>query len=267
MVVALAAAALSLWNGAAGAQETPPLDEVNQPLDPSAPMDPLPDLGVEWPNLEEPAETPIADRPDTAIADAETERTYTVRLEGLEAIADEGLLAQFNQLSTLEARRKNPANAAQIDRRAREDAVLLGELLRGYGYYDAQVATRVEAAAAAGAAQVTLEAQPGPQYRFAEVALPGIDAAGADAAALREAFGIDPNDPVNSAAAAMRSPMWGRWTWRSIIRRERHGWCCRSSRTVRGASAGSSWRGGRCSERSISRRSPASTRANRCRRR
>ena len=212
VVTALAAAALSLWNGAAGAQETPPLDEVNQPLDPSAPMDPLPDLGVEWPDLEEPADAAIAVRPDTAIADAETERTYAVRLEGLETIADEGLLAQFNQLSTLEARRKDPANAAQIDRRAREDAVLLGELLRGYGYYDARVTTRVEAAAAAGAAQVTLEAQPGPQYRFAEVALPGIEAAGADAAALHEAFGVDPNEPVNSAAvtageAALRAEL------------------------------------------------------------
>jgi translocation and assembly module TamA len=200
VVVALAAAALSLCHGAAAAQDRDPADELNQPLDPSAPLDPLPGLGVDWPDMEEAADERIADTPDASIADAATERTYVVRIEGLDGIADEGLLAQFNQLSTLEANRKDAANAAQIDRRAREDAVLLGELLRGYGYYDAQVTTRVEAAATAGAAQVILEAQPGPQYRFAEVQLPGIDAAGADAAALREAFGVDADEPVNSAA-------------------------------------------------------------------
>ena len=210
VAAALAAAALTLWPAAAAAQDATPYDELNRPLDPSAPMDPLPDLGVDWPDME--VAEPVAARPDTTIADAETERSYTVRIEGLDAAADQGLTAQFQQLSTLEANRKDPANAAQIDRRAREDAVLLGELLRGYGYYDAQVATRIEAAAGAGNALVTLEVQPGPQYRFAEVALPGIDAAGADAAALKEAFGIDPNDPVNSAAvtageAALRAEL------------------------------------------------------------
>ncbi len=198
-MVALAAAALSFFHGAAAAQDAAPYDELNQPLDPSAPLDPLPDLGVEWPDMEEAAGEPIATSPDTSIADAAAERSYTVRIEGLDGAADEGLLTQFNSLSTLEANREDAANAAQIDRRAREDAVLLGELLRAYGYYDAQVTTRVEAAAA-GPAQVVLEAQPGPQYRFAEVQLPGIDRAGADAAALREAFGIDANDPVNAAA-------------------------------------------------------------------
>ena len=220
VVAALAAAALSLWHGSAAAQQATPDDELNQPLDPSAPLDPLPDLGVDWPNMKEgadrddqvrpppeaaagpgaPGDRIIADAPDASIADAATERTYAVRLEGLDGLAAEGLVEQFNQLSTLEANRKDPANAAQIDRRAREDADLLAELLRAYGYYDAQVTTRVEAAAAAGAAQVTLEAQPGPQYHFAAVSLPGLDAAGADAPALREAFGIDPEEPVNAAA-------------------------------------------------------------------
>jgi translocation and assembly module TamA len=212
VVAALAAAALSLWHGAVAAQEATPYDELNQPLDPSAPLDPLPDLGVEWPDMDsktdenEPArpapqgDSAIADAPDASIADAATERTYSISVEGLDGIAAEGLIEQFDQLSTLRANRKDAANAAQIDRRAREDADLLAELLRAYGYYDAEVATRVEAAVAAGAAEVTLEARPGPQYRFAEVRLPGIEAAGADAAALREAFGVGPEEPVNAAA-------------------------------------------------------------------
>jgi len=212
VVAALAAAALSFCHGAARAQQADPYDELNQPLDPSAPMAPMEDLGVDWPDMEQPANDSIADAPDTSIADAATERSYSVTLEGLEGIGDEGLLTQFTGLSTLEANRDDPANAAQVDRRAREDAALLGELLRAYGYYDAQVTTRVEGTAGASAFQVTLEAKPGPQYRFTEVRLPGLDAAGADAAALRETFGIDPDDPVNAAAvtggeAALRAEL------------------------------------------------------------
>jgi translocation and assembly module TamA len=203
VVAALAAAALISCHSAAPAQETGGFEDLNAPLDPSAPLDPLPGLGVEWPDIEEEREDGIPDTPDTSIADASTERAYAVRIEGLPDVETQGLLLQFTQLSALETNREDPANAAQLDRRAREDADLLGELLRAYGYYDAQVNTRVEAApAAGGAAQVVLEAQPGPLYRFAEVRLPGIDAAGTDAAALREAFGIKPGDPVNAAAVA-----------------------------------------------------------------
>jgi translocation and assembly module TamA len=213
VVAVLAAAALSLCHGPARGQVADPYAGLDQPIDPSAPLDPMEDLGVEWPDMEQPAsEGRIAEAPDSSIADAATERSYTIILEGLKGIGAEGLLAQFDSLSTLEANRNDPANAAQIDRRAREDAALLGELLRAYGYYDAQVATRVEGTSAASAFQVTLEAKPGPQYRFAEVRLPGLDAAGADAAALRETFGVDANDPVNAAAvtggeAALRAEL------------------------------------------------------------
>jgi translocation and assembly module TamA len=89
------------------------------------------------------------------------------------------LLAQFREASVLEANRDDPANAAQIDRRAREDSRLLAELLRAYGFYDAAVTNRVEAAAAA--AILVLDGAAGPQYRFAEVASP--DRCGADAGA------------------------------------------------------------------------------------
>jgi translocation and assembly module TamA len=147
--------------------------------------------------MDQGTETGIAEAPDTAIADASAERRYSVRIEGLEADVESALRPQFDSLSTLEQNRKESANAAQIDRRAREDADLLAELLRARGYYDALVRTRVEAAGSE--VTVTLEAEPGPVYRFAEVRLPGIEAAGEDSPALREAFAVKPDEPVDAA--------------------------------------------------------------------
>ena len=167
--------------------------------DPSAPLDPMPDIGVDWPTLEQDKGAAIATAPDAGIADTSSERSYTVQITGLDPATELAVRAQFDALSTLQATRKDPANAAQIDRRAREDADLLAELLRGHGHYDATVYTRVEAApAGGGAVTVTLEAEPGPLYHFAAVGLPGLDAAGADAEALRQAFGVKPNDPVDA---------------------------------------------------------------------
>jgi translocation and assembly module TamA len=159
----------------------------------------MPDIGVDWPDLQQEAPQAIATTPDSGLAETRSERSYTVVITGLDPQTETAVRTQFDQLSTLQATRKDPANAAQIDRRAREDADLLAELLRGHGHYDAAVYTRVEAApAAAGPVTVTLDAEPGPLYRFAEIRLPGVEQAGADAAALRQAFGVDPNDPVDA---------------------------------------------------------------------
>jgi translocation and assembly module TamA len=196
----LAALFLCACPAALLAQEPGPADPLDQPpLDPSAPLDPLPDLGVEWPDMEQGADDPIAEAPDSGIADAAAERRYAVRFEGLDADTEAALRPQFEPLSTLERNRKEEANAAQIDRRAREDADLLAELLRARGYYDALVRTRVEAAAAGGEVIVTLEAEPGPLYTFSTVTLTGIEGAGEDSAALREAFGVKADEPVDAA--------------------------------------------------------------------
>ncbi|HYI41427.1 MAG TPA: BamA/TamA family outer membrane protein [Allosphingosinicella sp.] len=204
VAAALAALLLCACPGALLAQEQPPPEDPLDlpPLDPSAPLDPLPDLGVDWPDMEQGPDDRIAEAPDTAIADSAAERRYTVRIEGLEGDTEAELRAPFDSLSTLAKNGKDPANAAQIDRRAREDADLLAELLRARGYYDALVRTRVEAAPAGGEIVVTLEAEPGPIYRFAEVELPGIDSAGADSAALREAFAVAASEPVDAARVA-----------------------------------------------------------------
>jgi translocation and assembly module TamA len=204
VAAALLALLLCACPGALLAREQPPAEDPLDlpPLDPSAPLDPLPDLGVDWPDMEQGSDEPIADAPDTAIADSAAERRYTVRIEGLDPETEAGLRLPFDSLSTLARNGKDPANAAQIDRRAREDADLLAELLRARGYYDALVRTRVEGAAAGGEVTVTLEAEPGPVYRFAEISLPGIDSAGEDSTALRGAFGIAANAPVDAARVA-----------------------------------------------------------------
>ena len=201
------ACAPALGQTAPQTQPPPPPAPDAAELDPNAPLAPMPDLGVEWPDLNakdqgiapapgspeaQPTTSPVAEAP----ADSGTsERKYTIAIEGLASIGtSEELLKAFRQQSALEADRKDPANAAQIERRSRADADLLAELLRSQGYYDAMVepsTTTVD-----HVVQVTLTADPGQQYRFASVELPGLEAAGADAPKLRETFAVKAGDPV-----------------------------------------------------------------------
>ena len=145
-----------------------------------------------WPDLATAPADPTATM--TATVDAAAERRYRWRIEG---IGDTGELVRqrFDQLSTLAANDGDPANAAQLDRRAREDAALLTNLLRGAGYYDAQVSTRIEPG---DTPTVVLQAVPGNMYRFADVTLDGVKAAGDKAGDLTKAFGIKPGDPVDA---------------------------------------------------------------------
>ena len=197
------AAALSLIYGTpALAQTAPaPAPAPTDPaeLDPSAPLDALPGLGVDWPTLDATDQTSSTESAQTQQAqvtpDETGDRTYVIEIQGLGTFpASEDLLKSFRSQSALEADRKHPANAAQIARRSRADADLLEELLRSLGYYDADVEPRTEAAG--NAVKVILEAAPGEQYRFASVELPGLDAAGPEATKLRDAFAVKAGDPV-----------------------------------------------------------------------
>ncbi|MDY0960421.1 autotransporter assembly complex family protein [Sphingomonas sp. CFBP8993] len=193
------------WSGRAVAQaasaapgkppaQTTPSPDVDDPtmLDPTAPLAPLPEIGVAWPDLATAPGDPagvMAGRVDAA-----AERRYRWRVEGIDG-AGALVRQRFDQLSSLDANDDEPANAAQLDRRAREDAALLTNLLRGAGYYDAQVATRIEPG---DQPTVVLEAVPGNLYRFAGITLEGVQAAGDKARSLETAFGIKPGDPVNA---------------------------------------------------------------------
>ena len=216
LLCAAGAVALASIAAQALSQTSPPSPPAQQPqqdpaeLDPSAPLAPLPDLGVGWPELNPKEATPAAAAPSTPTAssravaksqasapttDSAGNIRYTVEVEGIASVGSaEDLRRTFRQQSALEAERKRPANAAQIGRRASADADLLAQLLRSQGYYDASVEPSTEKAG--DALRVVLTADPGTQYRFASVELPGLGAAGSDAARLRNAFAVKVGDPV-----------------------------------------------------------------------
>ena len=206
-IMLAASVALGAQPGAAWAQSAanPAADPAE--LDPNAPMDAMPDIGVAWPDMAKPdAVVPVAPTATpgeapaattaTSFEDGAAARRYRVSLSGINAVDDRlALQKAFEAQSALAERRKDSANAAQIDRRARADADLLEELLRAQGYYDADAEPRIEVAADAIA--VVIEAVPGPRYKFAGVELPGLNAAGSDEVGkLRDAFAVKVGDPV-----------------------------------------------------------------------
>ncbi len=161
-------------------------------LDPESPLAPMDDIGVAWPDMAE-----STSEGTTAAADVPDERRYRTQIVGLSEAQRDDIVAQFETLSTLKDGEGKEANAAQIDRRAREDADLLSELLRSHGYYDALVETEIDSSGEAIA--VRLIAEPGPLYRFAEVDVTGLAQTGERADELRDAFAVDENDPVDAA--------------------------------------------------------------------
>jgi translocation and assembly module TamA len=173
----------------ASAQEAPALD-------PNSPMAPLPDLGIPWPDLNtrDPVEgdAPISAAQTTEVGD---DQRYAVEVEGLKGIGGE-VESRFDALSVLESGASKPANVAQIDRRARDDAELLSSLLRAAGYYDADVSTAV--APAGGRLTVKLTVDPGPLYRFTDVEVTGLAPTAGKADKLRKAFGVKVDTPVDA---------------------------------------------------------------------
>ncbi len=189
LAVLLSAGWLAFAGPSAFAQTTAAPQET--PLDPNAPMTDLPDIGVAWPDLSTAPIDPVA---TAGPQRAGGEFRYNYRITGIDSINIDLFRQRFNELSTLRANEGQPANAAQIDRRAREDARTLDELLRNEGYFDARISTSVRPEA--DRLIVYLEVEPGQLYRFAQVRTPGIAAAGAKSDELRDAFGLKPEAPV-----------------------------------------------------------------------
>ncbi|HET9811620.1 MAG TPA: BamA/TamA family outer membrane protein [Sphingomicrobium sp.] len=192
-----AAGFAALSSAPAFAQQVPPTGSAD--VDPSAPLDAMPDLGVDWPD---PSKAPPETAPDEAdsgdepaITDVSSERFYAIAIEGLERIGNaEQLVEDFEKQSALYEGRKDEANAAQIQRRSEADSQLLAELLRSQGYYDAIVDSAIEPEGQL--LRVTLHADAGVQYRFRAVEFPGLEAAGEEADELRRSFAVKPGDPV-----------------------------------------------------------------------
>ena len=171
-------------------------------LDPSAPLDPMPDIGVDWPDPDaaapdeiEPLNVEEGTKAAEPVTDSDSSRHYAIVIDGLETVGNRAtLVKEFEKRSALFEGRRKQANVAQIQRRSAADAQLLAELLRSQGYYDAVVEPAIDPEGAV--LRVTLAADPGRQYTFQSVELPGLDSAGPDAEKLREAFAVKPGDPV-----------------------------------------------------------------------
>ena len=184
-------------------------------------MAPLPEMEVDWPDATaaddqegalpgtasaSPAVTAV-ESDDEALADAQADRRYDVRIDGLTGEdgvspeADASIRARFKSLSALEEG-KGTGNTAQIDRRARQDEALLGELLRTAGYYDASVVTRIEGQRGERLS-VILRVRAGTIYTLSTVDMPGLTETGALSDELREAFALRPGDPADSDKIAV----------------------------------------------------------------
>ncbi len=242
----------------------PPAGDENwvQDLDPDAPLAPLPEMEVEWPDLNVPlpplpplpllTDQPALPADDTGLpADpalpaltlapalpgddidlalappvnpVPADRTETASTEGGAAAASApppadvavdgqfryrvelgnlgdadsiALRARFDALSVLRAAARNPANAAQLNRRIIEDTDLVNRLLRNAGYYDGTV---LSAATGVGTGiTVRFDAIPGPVYRYEDVRLNGLDLVGTDERArLAPAFFVVPGDVIDA---------------------------------------------------------------------
>ncbi len=163
-------------------------------LDPESPMAELPGLDVVWPDMPNGI---LSDKDQSAKAsDNGVQRRYSVNLESARTLKTVQLLSRFESLSALKSGEGKTANVAQIDRRAKEDAVLLEKILRAEGYYNVTIDPRIETDG--NAIKVTMAFDPGPQYSFSKVNVTGLETAGVKADALRDSFAVEDKDPLNA---------------------------------------------------------------------
>ncbi len=166
-------------------------------LDPESPMAPMADIGVDWPDIADAAQTTDSPNPsDTASNEDADALRYTIAIIGLEPRLRAAIGPRFDALSALRSGVKETANAAQINRRARDDAELLTTILKNSGYYEAVVEPEVMREEG-GKLAVSLRTESGPLYRFADVSVTGLDTNSPKAAELRDAFGIYTRDAVD----------------------------------------------------------------------
>ena len=219
------------------AQDTAVQEQADStPVDPDAPMQDLPGMNVDWPQMNDNLQfsddrlrnlllnrddlftddrlaaffnkhlsglagaTPTPPpRTDILVADVGVDTRYTVAVGGIDEISGEGvdIRPRFDALSVLLAEDDGAANLAQIQRRAQEDQALLERLLGIEGYADARVFFTLEPVAANEIA-VRFEVEPGARYRLNAVTLePLATADPADVPAFEETFGVRTGDAID----------------------------------------------------------------------
>ncbi len=120
---------------------------------------------------------------------------------------------RFRALSAIEQLESGDDTVPQLAARARSDEELLVEMLRTYGYYDAQVIRQLSGGrrgvaederddgrrAVAEDPQVRFDVLPGVRYRYGEIDLGALDSlSDPEREPLRKVFGIRPGDPLYS---------------------------------------------------------------------
>jgi translocation and assembly module TamA len=201
-------AAALLFSSTAHAQTAPAITPAPAapPANPAPPagvgtdLAPMPDLGVDWPDPAKIDAAPAATGPTEVkgIA-ADKLQHYRVVLEGAEPLGST-FRTRFDQLSALVTNQGKPANAAQINRRARDDEDLVRQLLAAQGHYDGRVVATVNSTPQSGETVVHIQVTPGDAFRFSTIELKGLEAAGKEAPRLARDFGVKVGDPVNADA-------------------------------------------------------------------
>ena len=184
------------------------LDTEPAELDPNAPLAPMPDIGVAWPELERERCSAGADRSHRRDGQKGKPRGSS-RKAGNDPLhgGDRGtsdprrLRGPAARLSQAIGARSRAQGSGQCgaDRTpgSAPTPTSSTQLLRSQGYYDAEVEARTETSWRRAARDP--QRAPGQQYRFASVELPGLDAAGPVASKLRDAFAVKSGDPVIAA--------------------------------------------------------------------
>lgn len=129
------------------------------------PLPPLSEFKLEQTTFAEP-------EPDTT----PVEIAYTVHLTGLSAVDVQtgvDLDGEFAHLSALHQGKGHAANLAQLSSRLGEDAALLRKLLSAEGWFDAQVATRIDRPQAQKGQPIAavIDVAPGKRFAFASIAV------------------------------------------------------------------------------------------------
>ncbi len=206
----------------AWAEAPDPADATVEPaaeLDASSPLDPLPDMAIEWPDdVELPAIEQISpDEADVQFAELETDAELALEDTVLEEVDEQITIAfpadvnrfplrtefldRYESLSAIEEL-GDEENIAQLAARARADEELLLELLRAYGFYDGQVIRTIGAIqpgedGASPLPKVRFDIVPGVRFRFGAIDL-GELASAPDAVELRDTFEIRTGDPLDN---------------------------------------------------------------------
>ena len=196
-----------------------PSTDAQSPAEPVTPMAELPTLSVEWPDdLKIPPIEELESDQDVRFADRDLPPLPSLPDAALQRIGDDLVLAfpgeelafpqrsefvsRFRALSTIADLSDGDESIAQLAARARADQELLAEMLRVYGYYDAQVVRTVGglrpgADTADESPTVRFDIIPGARYRFGAIDLGNLNAA-PDHEQLRGVFQIQTGDPMSS---------------------------------------------------------------------